>query len=235
VEGEDGHVRPITIAIDGPAASGKSTVGQSLAEHLDYLFFDTGAMYRAVTWAALDRGVAVDHEEAVTALAERLQIDVTDAVEDDGRPYTVLADGVDVTWAIRTPAVDANVSAVSAYPGVRRALVAKQRRVAVGRPVVMVGRDIGTVVLPEADLKIYLDATVRERARRRWLEMEDREQRADYQAVLDSMRRRDRIDSNREVSPLRAAEDAVRIDTTGLDVEAVVSRAERLVREQGCP
>ncbi len=228
-------MRPMTIAIDGPAASGKSTVGESLAEHLDYLFFDTGAMYRAVTWAALDQGVAVDDEEAVMALAERLEIDVTDAVEDDGRQYTVLADGVDVTWAIRTPAVDANVSAVSAYPGVRRALVAKQRRVAAGRPVVMVGRDIGTVVLPEADLKIYLDATVGERARRRWLEMEDREQGADYQAVLDSMRRRDRIDSNRDVSPLRAAEDAIRIDTTGLDVEEVVSRAERLVREQGCP
>lgn len=228
-------MRPLTIAIDGPAASGKSTVGESLAERLDYLFFDTGVMYRAVTWVALEHGVPVEDEEAVTALAERLEIAVTDPTEDDGRPYTVLADGVDVTWVIRTPAVDANVSIVSTYPGVRRALVAKQRRIAAGRPVVMVGRDIGTVVLPEADLKIYLDATVKERARRRWLEMEEREQDADYDAVLGSMRRRDRIDSNRDVSPLRAAEDAVKIDTTALDVAEVVEKAERLVREQGCP
>jgi cytidylate kinase len=225
----------MTIAIDGPAASGKSTVGECLAERLDYLFYDTGIMYRAVTWVALEHGVAVEDEEAVTALAERLEIGVTDAVEDDGRPYTVWADGFDVTWAIRSSAVDANVSVVSAYPGVRRALVAKQRRLAAGKPVVMVGRDIGTVVLPEADLKIYLDATVRERARRRWLEMEERKQDADYAAVLDAMRRRDRIDSCRDVSPLRPAEDAVRIDTTDLDVEEVVDRAERLVREQDCP
>jgi cytidylate kinase len=225
----------MTIAIDGPAASGKSTVGEGLAESLDYLFFDTGVMYRAVTWAALERGVAVEDEEAVTGLAEQLDIEVTDATEDDGRQYTVLADGVDVTWAIRAPAVDANVSAVSTYRGVRRALVAKQRRIAAGKPVVMVGRDIGTVVLPEADLKIYLDASVEERARRRWAEMDDREQDADYEDVLASMRRRDRIDSNREISPLRAAPDAIRIDTTDLEVEEVVDEAERLVQEQGCP
>ncbi len=228
-------MRPLTIAIDGPAASGKSTVGEGLAESLGYLFFDTGVMYRAVTWAALERGVAIEDEEAVTDLAEQLDIEVTDATEDDGRQYTVLADGIDVTWAIRAPAVDANVSAVSAYRGVRRALVAKQRRVADGKPVVMVGRDIGTVVLPEADLKIYLDASVEERARRRWAEMDQREQDADYGHVLASMRRRDRIDSNREISPLRAAQDAVRIDTTDLDVEEVVEEAEHLVQEQGCP
>jgi len=226
-------VRPMTIAIDGPAASGKSTVGEALAERLGYLFFDTGAMYRAVTWAVLERDIAVDDEEAVTGLAEQLDIDITDPAKDDGRQYTVLAGGFDVTWAIRTPAVDANVSAVSAYPGVRRALVAKQRRIAADKPVVMVGRDIGTVVLPEADLKIYLDASVEERARRRWLEMEERGQGADYQAVLDSMRRRDKIDSNRDVSPLCAAKDAVRIDTTSLDIEEVVKEAMRLIREQG--
>lgn len=228
-------MRPMTIAIDGPAASGKSTVGESLAERLDYLFFDTGVMYRAVTWAALERDLSVDDEEQVTALAERLEIEVTDAESDDGRPYTVLADGLDVTWAIRAPAVDANVSMVSTYRGVRRALVAKQRRIASNKPVVMVGRDIGTVVLPEADLKIYLDASVEERARRRWMEMEERGQTADYQAVLDSMRRRDRIDSNRDISPLRAAQGAVRIDTTALGIEEVVDAAERLVQEQGCP
>jgi len=228
-------VRPMTIAIDGPAASGKSTVGELLAERLDYLFFDTGVMYRAVTWAALERDVSVEDEKAVTALAERLDIAVTDPTGDDGRPYTVLADGLDVTWAIRAPAVDANVSMVSTYRGVRRALVAKQRRIASNQPVVMVGRDIGTVVLPAADLKIYLDASVQERARRRWLEMEARGQGAGYQAVLDSMRRRDRIDSSREISPLRAAQDAVTINTTELDIKEVVDATERLVQEQGCP
>lgn len=228
-------MRPVSIAIDGPAASGKSTVGECLAHRLDYLYFDTGVMYRAVTWAALERGIDVENEEAVTVLAEHLKIRVTDATEGDGRQYTVLADGVDVTWAIRSPEVDAHVSAVSAYPGVRRALVAKQREIAADTPVVMVGRDIGTVVLPEADLKIYLDASVEERARRRWLEMEERGKRADYQDVLHSMRRRDRIDSHREVSPLRPAEDAVRIDTTRMDVEAVVDETERLVETQDCP
>jgi cytidylate kinase len=225
----------VTVAIDGPAASGKSTVGQALAKRLGYLYFDTGVMYRAVTWAALERGIPIEDEEAVTALAEQLRIEVTAPTAADGRQYTVLADGVDVTWAIRTPAVDANVSPVSTYAGVRRALVAQQRRVAAGVAVVMVGRDIGTVVLPDADLKIYLDATVEERARRRWRELEERGKEADYRAVLESMRRRDQIDRSREVSPLRAAEDAALIDTTDLRIDRVVEEAERLVEEQGCP
>jgi cytidylate kinase len=225
----------VTVAIDGPAASGKSTVGEALAQRLGYLYFDTGVMYRAVTWAALERGIPIEDEEAVTALAEQLRIEVTGPTVADGRQYTVLADGVDVTWAIRTPAVDANVSPVSAYAGVRRALVAQQRRVAAGVAVVMVGRDIGTVVLPDADLKIYLDATVEERARRRWREMEERGKEADYRAVLASMQRRDQIDSSRDVSPLRAAEDAALIDTTNLGIDQVVDEAEHLVEMQGCP
>jgi cytidylate kinase len=228
-------LRPVSIAIDGPAASGKSTVGQALAQRLDYLYFDTGVMYRAVTWVALERSIPIEDEGAVTALAEQLHIEVTEPTAADGRQYTVLADGVDVTWAIRTPAVDANVSPVSAYAGVRRALVAQQQRVAQGRAVVMVGRDIGTVVLPDADLKIYLDATVEERARRRWREMEERGKRVDCRAVLASMRRRDQIDSSRDVSPLRPAEGAVLIDTTDLAIDEVVEETLRLVEEQGCP
>jgi cytidylate kinase len=225
----------VTVAIDGPAASGKSTVGEALAQRLGYLYFDTGVMYRAVTWAALERSIPIGDEEAVTALAEQLHIEVTEPTVADGRQYTVLADGVDITWAIRTPAVDANVSPVSAYAGVRRALVAQQRRVAAGVAVVMVGRDIGTVVLPHADLKIYLDATVEERARRRWREMEARGKDVDYQVVLDAMRRRDEIDSSRDVSPLRAAEDAVLLDTTDLSIDQVVEQVQRLVEAQGCP
>lgn len=228
-------MKPSTIAIDGPAASGKSTIGELLAHRLGALYFDTGVMYRAVTWAALERDIAIDDEEAVTALAERLHIDVTAPTADDGRQYTVLADEEDVTWEIRQPAVDANVSAVSAYPDVRRALVAQQRRVAAKGPVVMVGRDIGTVVIPDADLKIYLDASVEERAQRRWQEIRARGKEADYEAVLTAMRRRDAIDSNREASPLRVASDAVVVDTTDLSIEEVTSKVTHLVESQGCP
>ncbi len=222
-------MKPSTIAIDGPAASGKSTVAELLAHRLGYLYFDTGVMYRAVTWAALLRGIPIEDEPAVALLAEQLRIDVTPPTADDGRQYTVLADGVDVTWAIRTPEVDANVSPVSAYPDVRRALVAQQRRVAAGGRVVMVGRDIGTVVLPDADFKLYLDASVEERARRRWREVRARGEEADYEGVLVSMRRRDRVDSNREVAPLCVAEDAVVVDTTDLSIEEVLAEVERLV------
>jgi cytidylate kinase len=226
--------RPATIAIDGPAASGKSTVGELLAQSLGYLYFDTGVMYRAVTWAALSRDVPIEDEAAVTALAKKLRIDVTPPTAGDGRQYTVLADGVDVTWDIRTPEVNANVSQVSTYPGVRRAMVVQQRRVAARGPVVMVGRDIGTVVLPDADLKLYLDASVEERARRRWQEERARGEETDYEPVLASMRRRDDIDSHREVSPLQAAPDAVVLDTTVLSIDEVFAEALRLTEGQGC-
>jgi cytidylate kinase len=227
--------KPATIAIDGPAASGKSTIGELLARSLGYLYFDTGVMYRAVTWAALSHDVSIGDETAVTALAERLRIDVTPSTVGDGRQYTVLADGVDITWDIRTPEVNTNVSQVSAYPGVRRAMVVQQRRVAVKGPVVMVGRDIGTVVLPDADLKLYLDASVEERARRRWQEERARGEETDYEPVLASMRRRDDIDSHRKVSPLQVAADAVVLDTTNLSIAEVFAEAQRLIEEQGCP
>jgi len=200
-----------------------------LARRLDYLYLDTGAMYRAVTWAALERGIPIEDEGAVTSLAEQLRIDVTPSSVDDGRQYTVLADEMDVTWAIRRPEVDANVSPVSAYVGVRRALTARMRRIGQRGRVVMVGRDIGTVVLPDADLKIYLDASVEERARRRWREIRERGEEADYGAVLASMRRRDRIDSSRAVAPLKPAGDAVVVDTTDLSIEEVLAKVERLI------
>jgi len=227
-------LKPSTIAIDGPASSGKSTVGELLARRLGYLYFDTGVMYRAVTWAALDRGVSIADEPGVTALAQRLCIEVTPPTLDDGRQYTVLADGTDITWAIRAPEVNGNVSPVSAYAGVRKAMVRQQRQVAAQGSVVMVGRDIGTVVLPDADLKVYLDASVEERTRRRWLEERARGGKADYETVLASMRRRDGIDSNRKISPLRVAEGAILVDTTGLSIEQVLVETERLVEGRGC-
>jgi cytidylate kinase len=224
---------PSIIAIDGPAASGKSTIAAAVAQKLDYLYFDTGVMYRAATWAALKRGVAISDEAAVTKLAESLQIDVKPPSVDDGRQYDVLCDGIDVTWAIRSPEVDANVSPVSAYPGVRSALTAQQRRIGLRGNVVMVGRDIGTVVLPEADLKIYLDASAEERARRRYLEVQVRgDQAQTYEDILDNVKRRDTIDSSRATAPLKAAPDAMIIDSTGLSVEEVIARIEELIAEE---
>ncbi|HUG33973.1 MAG TPA: (d)CMP kinase [Anaerolineales bacterium] len=212
---------PSIIAIDGPAASGKSTLGVRLAGALGYLFFDTGEMYRAVTWLALNRGVDVGDEQAVTALAEETPIDVAPASKDDGRLCDVLVEGKDITWETRLPEVDANVSVVSAYPGVREALSNQQRRIGRRGRVVMVGRDIGTVVLPEADLKIYLDATAGERAKRRHEEVAARGAATDYDEILSKVIERDRIDSTRDVAPLKAAEDAVVIDSDRMNGDEV--------------
>jgi cytidylate kinase len=223
---------PSMIAIDGPAASGKSTLGRRLADALGYLFFDTGVMYRAVTWAALRRGIPISDEAAVTALAESVQIDVRPPSRQDGRPCDVLLDGVDITWETRRPEVDANVSPVSAYAGVRRALTAQQRRIGLRGRVVMVGRDIGTVVLPEAELKIYLDASAEERARRRYLELIQRGEQADYEQVLAGVRRRDEIDSGRAVAPLRPAQDAIILDSDKLTADEVFARVEALCRKE---
>ncbi len=225
-------MRPTTIAIDGPAASGKSTLGAALAEHLGYLYCDTGVMYRAVTWAALERGLDINDEATVTRLAESIKIDITAPSRDDGRQYTVLCDGVDVTWAIRQPEVDAAVSPVSAYPSVRAAMLIQQRRIGLRGHVIMVGRDIGTVVLPEAQLKIYLDAAVEERARRRYCEVLARDHHSQsYEEILEAMKRRDAIDSGRKTAPLKRAPDAVIIDSTNLDVPHVIAAVERLIND----
>lgn len=212
---------PSIIAIDGPAASGKSTLGLKLANELGYLFFDTGVMYRAVTWIALDHDIDMNDEEKVTALAEESPIDVAPASKSDGRACDVLVDGKDITWETRLPDVDANVSVVSAYAGVRAALSQQQRRIGQRGKVVMVGRDIGTVVLPEADLKIYLDASAEERAKRRFDEMTARGAKVDYDNILAKVIERDRIDSTRDVAPLKAAEDAVVIDSDKMNVDEV--------------
>ncbi len=221
---------PKIIAIDGPAASGKSTLGRRLADALGYLFFDTGVMYRAVTWVMLERGVDVKDEPAVTRLAETVQIDVMPPSKEDGRPCDVLADGKDITWETRTPEVEAYVSPVSAYQGVRKALASQQRRIGMRGKVVMVGRDIGTVVLPEAQLKIYLDASAEERARRRYLEILGRGGKAEYQAILEGVRMRDEIDSHRAFSPLRAAPDAVVIDSDNMNADEVFAEVEKLCK-----
>lgn len=216
---------PSTIAIDGPAGSGKSTIGHHVAMQLGYLYFDTGVMYRAVTWLALSRGLALDDEAEVADLAATSDIDIRDpGSANDGRLATVLGDGIDITWEIRRPEVDAAVSRVAAYPRVRQALIEQQRRIGHAGRVVMVGRDIGTVIMPDADLKIYLDASVTERARRRFQEVQANGQATTYEQVLQAMQRRDAFDSTRATAPLRAAADAVIIDSTDL------ATAETLVR-----
>jgi cytidylate kinase len=220
--------RPTTIAIDGPASSGKSTLGALLAEDLGYLYFDTGVMYRAVTLAVIEHGLAIDDEVQIGKLAQQVRIDVRPPSVDDGRAYDVLLDGKDVTWAIRQDAVNAAVSPVSTYAAVRDAMTTQQRRIAHENKVVMVGRDIGTVVMPDAELKIYLDASVEVRAERRYQELLARGVDADYDQVLKSLQNRDRIDSGRKIAPLKPADDAVIINADDLNIQEVLAQAKEL-------
>lgn len=225
--------RPViapVIAIDGPAAGGKTTLAQALAERLALLYYDTGALYRAVTLAALERDVAPSDEQTVAALARSLRIEIAPPDAADGRPYTVRLDGRDVTWDIRSPNVDAHVSVVSAHPAVRRALLAVQRKAARRGGVVMVGRDVGTVIAPGATLKIYLSASPAVRAERRWRQLRAQGQEVELGEVLNELLRRDDLDAGRATAPLRLADDAVQLDTDDLTVEEMVERAVDLVR-----
>lgn len=219
------------IAIDGPAASGKSTLGKLLADHFGYLFFDTGVMYRAATLAVMEHKVDVADEAAVTELTCAIQIDVRPASHQDGRANDILLDQVDVTWAIRDSAVESHVSQVSAYLGVRKELSGQQRRIGERGNVVMTGRDIGTVVMPDARVKLFLEASAEERARRRAKELSERGEKADYQAILKAMIERDRIDSSRVVAPLKPAQDAIIIQTDGLTLEQVYEQVLPLIKE----
>jgi cytidylate kinase len=214
----------VRIAIDGPAAAGKSTVGQAVAHKLGWLYLDTGAMYRAVTWLVLEQHLDPADEAAVTALARNAEFQFPALEAGDAVNPAILINGCDATAMLRTPPVDARVSVVAAYPGVRRALVTYQRALAREHSVVMVGRDIGTVVLPDADLKVYLTATAAERARRRVEEKRAQGEPVDYNTVLAAIEARDRIDSERADSPLRPAADAYLLDTTGLAIDNVVQR-----------
>ena len=223
-----GHQR--AIAIDGPAAAGKSTVAKLLAERLGAMLFDTGVLYRVVALAALRHGIAASDAERLASLARTATISVAPPSRLDGRLYDVLLDGEDVTWQIRSPEVGAIVSRVSEHSSVRDALLPLQRDTAAGRSVVMVGRDIGTIVVPDAGLKIYLDAAPEVRARRRYQELESRGGGASYEAVLRETLSRDEIDSSRATAPLRAAGDAVRIITDELTIEQVVDKIEDLAK-----
>jgi cytidylate kinase len=212
----------LMIAIDGPVAAGKTSVGYDLAKDLNFLFFDTGVMYRAVSLAVLQKGIDFNDEAAVGKLAHEVKIDVLPASKDDLRMYDVHLDGQDVTWQIRQPQVEEVVSPISTYPEVRHEMTHQQREIGQRGNVVMVGRDIGTVVLPDADLKFFLEASVEERARRRYEEIRQRKEQADLQKILTGLKVRDRIDSTRKVAPLVPAKEAIVIATDGKKREQVV-------------
>jgi CMP/dCMP kinase len=219
------------IAIDGPAGSGKSSVAKALAAQLGFHYLDTGAMYRAVAYQALADGISLADELAVTRIAQTCPIAFEHAGADP-LPSRVLIGGRDVTDAIRTPAVDEAVSPVARLELVRHAMVAQQRHLAEGNDIVVEGRDIGTVVFPDATLKVYLTATPEERARRRAVQNAARGLEAAHEGVLDALVRRDSADSTRQHSPLSTAEDAVVFDTTGLTFDEVVSAVAQMAEER---
>jgi cytidylate kinase len=221
-----------TITLDGPAASGKSTLGERLANSLHFMYLDTGVMYRAVTLAVLKKNIDVNDENMVTRVAEEMDLDIQPASIKDGRSNDVILDGNDVTWEIRLPDVEAHVSQVSAYKGVRVAMTKKQREIGNRGGIVMVGRDIGTVVLPDAEIKLYLDASVEERARRRYLELIHRGKQASYEHVLADLQRRDKIDSSRTIAPLKPAKDAIMVDSDQMNAEEVFQFIFNLINEK---
>lgn len=216
------------VAIDGPAGAGKSTVARALAARLGFGYLDTGAMYRAVAWLALERGVPVGDAAAMGALAQANPVELRP--HDDGNHVRI--DGRDVTGLIRTARVSGAVSDVASHPVVRRASVAAQRALLADGDWVCDGRDIGTVVWPDAEAKIFLVATPEERARRRHAELEARGEPADLPDVLADIDRRDHVDSTRADSPLRAAPDAITVDTTGLPIEAVTDTLAQIVADR---
>lgn len=228
------------VAIDGPAGSGKSTVAHEVARRRGLVYLDTGAMYRSVTFAALDRGLDLNDEAAVTALAHEVEITFGGTVD----AQRTFVQGQDVTEEIRTPEIDRNVSQVSAYPGVREAMVQQQRAIAATGDVIAEGRDIGTVVFPDADVKVFLTADAAARAHRRAVQRTGQDAAKDPSATADAddeaqiladIKRRDQIDSTREVAPLKAAEDAVHIDSSNLTVDEVCAQIEALMDAAAAP
>jgi cytidylate kinase len=220
-------LRELIIAIDGPVGSGKSTLARRVAELMGYVYIDTGAMYRSIALKALRRGVSLEAPDPLTALASDTRIDL----RAQGAGQQVFLDGEDVTSAIRTPDVAQAASKVAVVPGVRRVLVAEQRRAGERGGVVMEGRDIGTVVFPDADLKIFLTASPEVRADRRWREHQQKGDAIDLARTLEEIRERDRRDREREDSPLARAKDAVVVDSTAMESEEVARLVVMLARE----
>ncbi|HEV2287739.1 MAG TPA: (d)CMP kinase [Candidatus Acidoferrales bacterium] len=225
-------MRKSVIAIDGPVGSGKSTAARRVAQLLNYAYIDSGAMYRAVALKALRAKMAMDVKDAMVALARETRIDLrAGSLENDGA-QRVFLDGEDVTAAIRTPEVSQAASKVAVIEGVRHVLVAEQRRAGANGGVVMEGRDIASVVFPDADLKIFLTASDAVRARRRWLEHQQKGDKIDLARTLEEIRERDRRDAEREHSPLVCAEGAVFVDSTAMEPEEVARLIAMLARDK---
>lgn len=208
----------LVIAIDGPSGAGKSTVAKQLARRLGYIYIDTGALYRAIGWQARRDGVDPADEAALGRLCARTEI----TIRHDAGGQRVLVNGIDVTGEIRTPEMGMMASAVSRSPAVRTRLLALQRGLGAQGGVVMDGRDIGTVVFPDADIKFYLDASAEERGRRRWQELREKGMHVDRAAITEEIRTRDRQDSTREIAPLKRAADARHLDSSALSIEEVL-------------
>ncbi len=215
----------LVIAIDGPAGAGKSVFGAALARALQSLCIDSGIVYRAVTWIALAHGLDPEDDATLSPVASSMNLQIVPPTVQDGRQFTILIDSQDVTWGLRTPEIDRTVSRPSALPGVRRAVTEQLRHLARDTRVVMVGRDIGTVVLPDADVKFYVTANPETRARRRADELQARGQEADVADILRSIIERDTRDSGRATAPLRPAHDAVHLETDNLTIDAEVAFA----------
>jgi CMP/dCMP kinase len=222
--------KPTKVAIDGPVACGKSAVGNLTARRLGLRFLDTGMMYRAFTWQVLERGIDPEDEKAVSQLAKEVKVELKAALPDVADSGQVFVDGQDARPFLVRPDIEAAVSLVSQLPAVREAMLGVQRAETDRGDIVVAGRDIGTVVMPEADLKVYLDASRLERARRRYEQARLRGQKVTLKNVLDELERRDGIDSGRRTSPLRPAEDAVILPTDGLNPDQVVERILALAR-----
>ena len=215
------------VAIDGPASSGKSTISKLIAKENHFVYLDTGAMYRVVTLAVLRNKISIDDHEAIEKLVQTIEIGFS---MQDGK-QSVFMNGEDVTDEIRSVEVTKNVSAVSAIKEVRTRLVHLQQEIAENHSIIMDGRDIGTVVLPQAEIKIFLVASVEERAKRRFIENQEKGIEMSYEELVEDIRRRDHIDSTRKESPLRKAEDAIEIDTTTMTIEDVVKSVTALIQK----
>jgi cytidylate kinase len=217
----EGNLKPQLIAIDGPVAVGKSSVGSLLAKRLGYVFFDTGMMYRGFTWKVLKSGISIKDEQKICQLANTTKLDF---VALQGWHLSPIIDDEDVSSKLLCPEVEAHVSLVSKIAGVRQTLILEQRRLAQRGKVVMAGRDIGTVVLPWAELKIFLAASTKERAERRYKELLDRGENPSLEIVLADLHKRDKMDIHRTISPLKPAEDAIIVNTENLSLEQVVDK-----------
>ena len=217
----------LRVSLDGPGSSGKSSVGAAAASQLGYRFLDTGVLYRAITWLSVQRGVDPEDEAALVALVPELEL----VPDDEGRMRKIRIDGLDVTDQLHDSEVDRRVSAVSRQPDVRTALLMTQRSLAAEGRIIVAGRDIGTVVLADADLKLYLDVSLEERARRRAAERGLASDSAEAMAILEDLRRRDHLDSSREVAPLRVPDDAVVVRSDGREFGETVAEVVRLIHE----